>query len=96
MHARLYNQKHLIEAGSAFDCVACDHCDRSQLNSTTISDTCPLYCAWTSRSRTLYMCIAIYASARIVNLHIYIYEGILLLFREFWKPVAHSNREQGL
>ena len=33
-------------------------------------------------------------SARIVNL----YEGILqpYLFREFWKPIAYSNREQGL
>ena len=28
-------------------------------------------------------------SARIVNL----YEGILFLFREFWRPVAYSNSE---
>ena len=30
-----------------------------------------------------------YGSARIVNL----YEGILILFREFWRPVAYSNSE---
>ena len=31
-------------------------------------------------------------SARIVNL----YEGILFLFREIWRPVAYSNSEWGL
>ena len=31
----------------------------------------------------------LYASARIVNL----YEGILFLFREIWRPVAYSSSE---
>ena len=48
-----------------------------QGSSTALKDICAPY-------TTIADC-----SARIVNL----YEGILFLFREIWRPVAYSNSE---